>query len=97
MDAPNEMQWGSSYLAENGVKIIGQPYAKTVSLRDTPAAQQTFQFMANLMAKYHVAAPLGPRHRRGRQQQVKTSSLSRQGQGRQAIEAGDWITAGLPS
>ena len=57
MDAPNEMQWGfEPYLAENGVKIIGQPYAKTVSF-DTPAAQQTFQFLANLIFTVHVAAP----------------------------------------
>ena len=57
VDVPNEMQWGfEPYLAENGVKIIGQPYAKTVSF-DTPAAEQTFQFLSNLMYKYHVAAP----------------------------------------
>jgi multiple sugar transport system substrate-binding protein len=56
-DSPNEMQWGfEPYLAENGVKLISAPYAKTVSF-GTPAAQQTFQFLTDLMYKYHVAAP----------------------------------------
>ncbi len=56
-DSPNEMQWGfEPYLAEDGVKLISQPYAKSVSF-NTPAATQTFQFLTDLMYKYHVAAP----------------------------------------
>jgi multiple sugar transport system substrate-binding protein len=51
------MQWGfEPYLAEDGVKLISQPYARNVSF-DTPAAKQTFQFLTDLMYKYHVAAP----------------------------------------
>jgi multiple sugar transport system substrate-binding protein len=56
-DSPNEMQWGfEPYLAEDGVKIISQPYAKNVSF-NTPAGVQTIQFLTDLMYKYHVAAP----------------------------------------
>jgi maltose-binding protein MalE len=56
-DSPNEMQWGfEPFLAENGVKIISQPYAKNV-LFDTPAGTSTFQFLTDLMYKYHVSAP----------------------------------------
>jgi multiple sugar transport system substrate-binding protein len=57
VDSPNEMQWGfEPYLAENGVKLIDAPYAKNVSF-NTPAAKQTFQFLTDLMYKYHVAPP----------------------------------------
>lgn len=96
IDSPNEMQWGfEPYLAENGVKIISKPYAKTVSF-DTPAAQQTFQFLADLMYKYHVAAPGSA---------LGTDAAANTGEDQQLfakgkvamIEAGDWITAGLPS
>jgi multiple sugar transport system substrate-binding protein len=96
MDAPNEMQWGfEPYLAENGVKIIGQPYAKTVSF-DTPAAQQTFQFMANLMYKYHVAAPGSDLGTDAAANNSEDQQLFAKGKVAM-IEAGDWITAGLPS
>ena len=96
IDSPNEMQWGfEPYLAENGVKIISKPYAKTVSF-DTPAAQQTFQFLADLMYKYHVAAPGSA---------LGTDAAANNGEDQQLfakgkvamIKAGNWITAGLPS
>jgi multiple sugar transport system substrate-binding protein len=95
-DSPNEMQWGfEPYLAEDGVKLIPQPYAKTVSF-NTPAGVQTFQFLSDLMYKYHVAA-LGSA--------LGTDAAANNGEdqtlfakGKVAmIENGDWITSGLPS
>ena len=90
------MQWGfEPYLAENGVKIIGQPYAKTVSF-DTPAAEQTFQFLSNLMYKYHVAAPGSDLGTDAAANNNEDQQLFAKGKVAM-IEAGDWITAGLPS
>jgi multiple sugar transport system substrate-binding protein len=96
LDVPNQMQWGfEPYLAENGVRLISQPYAKNVSF-DTPAAVQTFQFLSDLMYKWHVAAPgsaLGAdaaANNSEDQQQFAKGKVA-------MIENGDWITAGLPS
>ncbi len=71
------------------------PYAKTVSF-DTPAAQQTFQFMANLMYKYHVAAPGSDLGTDAAANNSEDQQLFAKGKVAM-IEAGDWITAGLPS
>ncbi len=93
-DSPNEMQWGfEPYLAEDGVKLIPHPYAKTVSF-GTPAAKQTFQFLTDLMYKYHVAAPGSA---------LGTDAAANNGEDQQLfakgkvamIENGDWVTAGL--
>ena len=95
-DAPNEMQWGfEPYLAENGVKIISKPYAKTVAF-NTPAAQQTFQFLADLMYKYHVAAPGSDLGTNAAANNNEDQQLFAKGKVAM-IENGDWITAGLPS
>jgi multiple sugar transport system substrate-binding protein len=95
-DVPNEMQWGfEPYLAENGVKIINQPYAKTVAF-NTPAAQQTFQFLTDLMYKYHVAAPGSNLGTNAAANNNEDQQLFAKGKVAM-IENGDWITAGLPS
>ncbi len=94
-DSPNEMQWGfEPYLAEDGVKLISQPYAKNVSF-DTPAAKQTFQFLTDLMYKYHVAAPgtdLGTDAAANTQEDQTLFAKGKVAM----IENGDWITSGLP-
>jgi multiple sugar transport system substrate-binding protein len=96
MDDPNEMQWGfEPYLAEDGVKLINAPYAKTVSF-DTPAGVSTFQFLSNLMYKYHVALPgaaLGTDAAADTSEDVQNFAKGKVAM----IEAGDWITSGLPS
>ena len=95
-DVPNEMQWGfEPYLAENGVRIISQPYAKNVAFA-TPAGQQTFQFLTNLMYKWHVAAPgsvLGADAAANNSEDQQAFAKGKVAM----IESGDWITAGLPS
>jgi multiple sugar transport system substrate-binding protein len=93
-DSPNEMQWGfEPYLAEDGVKIISQPYAKTVSF-DTPAAKQTFQFLTDLMYKYHVAAPGADLGTDAAANNTEDQTLFAQGKVAM-IEGGDWEIAGI--
>ncbi len=96
MDDPNEMQWGfEPYLAEAGVKLINAPYAKTVSF-DTPGGVSTFQFLSNLMYKWHVALPgaaLGTDAAADTSEDVQNFAKGKVAM----IEAGDWITSGLPS
>ncbi len=95
-DMPNEMQWGfQPYLAGNGVRIIGQPYAKNVSF-STPAGQQTFQFLANLMYKWHVAAPGAALGADAAANNTEDQQLFAKGKVAM-IENGDWITSGLPA
>jgi multiple sugar transport system substrate-binding protein len=62
-EVDNAMQtgWGS-FLAEDGVYTIPKAFAPSVSF-NTPAADQVFQFINNLMYKWHVMVPgaeLGP-------------------------------------
>jgi multiple sugar transport system substrate-binding protein len=93
-DSPNEMQWGfEPYLAENGVKLISQPYAKTVSF-DTPAAKQTFQFLTDLMYKYHVAAPGSDLGTDAAANNTEDQTLFAKGKVAM-IEGGDWEIAGI--
>jgi multiple sugar transport system substrate-binding protein len=93
-DSPNEMQWGfEPYLAENGVNLISQPYAKTVSF-DTPAAKQTFQFLIDMMYRYHVAAPGSGLGTNAAANNTEDQTLFAQGKVAM-IEGGDWEMAGL--
>jgi multiple sugar transport system substrate-binding protein len=96
IDDPNEMQWGfGPYLAENGVSLIPHPNAMTVSF-DTPAGVQAFQFLANLMYKWHVSAPgslLGSDAAANNNEDQQAFAKGKVAM----IENGDWITAGLPS
>jgi multiple sugar transport system substrate-binding protein len=93
-DAPNEMQWGfEPFLAENGVKIIDQPYAKSVGF-DTAAGVQTFQFFNNLMYKYHVASPGGDLGTDAAANNSEDQSLFAKGKVAM-IEGGDWEMSGL--
>jgi multiple sugar transport system substrate-binding protein len=95
-DVPNEMQWGfEPYLAEDGVKLISQPYAKNVSF-DTPAGVQTIQFLTNLMYKWHVAVPGAALGTDAAANDSEDQQLFAKGKVAM-IEAGDWITSGLPS
>jgi multiple sugar transport system substrate-binding protein len=60
----NDPQGGyGNYLAMNGASnILDQPYSTHVTLTD-PAAQQSLQYIVNLMYKQHLAAPaseMGP-------------------------------------
>jgi multiple sugar transport system substrate-binding protein len=93
-DSPNEMQWGfEPYLAEDGVKIISQPYAKNVSF-DTPAGTQTFQFLTDLMYKYHVAAPGAALGTDAAANNTEDQTLFAQGKVAM-IEGGDWEISGI--
>jgi multiple sugar transport system substrate-binding protein len=95
-DSPNEMQWGfDPYLAEDGVSIIKAPYAKTVAF-DTAAGKQTFQFLSDLMYKYHVAVPGSALGTDGAANDSQDQQLFAQGKVAM-IEGGDWETAGLLS
>jgi multiple sugar transport system substrate-binding protein len=96
IDMPNQMQWGfEPYLAENGVRLISAPYAKTVSF-NTPAAVQTFQFLSSLMYKWHVAAPGSALGAQGAANNSEDQQLFAKGKVAM-IESGDWITSGLPA
>lgn len=93
-DSPNEMQWGfEPYLAENSVKLISQPYAKTVSF-DTPAGIQTFQFLTDLMYKYHVAAPGTDLGTDAAANNTEDQTLFAQGKAAM-IEGGSWEISGI--
>jgi multiple sugar transport system substrate-binding protein len=96
IDSPNEMQWGfEPYLAENGVKMISQPYAKTVAF-DTAAGVQTFQFLTNLMYKWHVAAPGSALGTDAAANNSEDQQLFAKGKVAM-IENGDWVASGLPA
>jgi multiple sugar transport system substrate-binding protein len=93
-DSPNEMQWGfEPYLAGNGVKIISQPYAKNVSF-DTPAGTQVFQFLTDLMYKYHVSAPGSALGTDAAANNTEDQALFAQGKVA-TIEGGSWEIAGI--
>ena len=93
-DVPNEMQWGfEPFLAEDGVKVISQPYASTVSF-NTPAADQTFQFLTDLMYKYHVAAPGADLGTDAAANDSEDQTLFAQGKVAM-IEGGDWEISGI--
>jgi multiple sugar transport system substrate-binding protein len=93
-DSPNEMQWGfEPYLAEDGVKIISQPYAKSVSF-NTPAGIQTFQFLTDLMYKYHVAAPGTALGTDAAANSTEDQTLFAQGKVAM-IEGGSWEISGI--
>ena len=93
-DSPNEMQWGfEPFLAENGVKMIGKPYANTVAF-DTPAGRQTFQFLTDLMYRYHVAAPGSDLGTDAAANNSEDQQLFAKGKVAM-IEGGDWEMSGL--
>jgi multiple sugar transport system substrate-binding protein len=89
----NAMQtgWGS-FLAEDGVYTIPKAFASSVSF-NTPAADQVFQFINNLMYKWHVMVPgaeLGPNA-------IDPSSQNNElfAAGKIAMQiGGDWETTG---
>jgi len=94
VDSPNEMQWGfEPFLAENGVKIINAPYAKQVSM-NTPAGQQTFQFLTDLMYKYHVASAGSDLGTDAAANNSEDQALFAQGKVAM-IEGGSWETSGI--
>ena len=93
-DSPNEMQWGfEPYLAEDGVKIISQPYAKSTAF-NTPAGIQTFQFLTDLMYKYHVAAPGSALGTDAAANNTEDQTLFAQGKVAM-IEGGSWEISGM--
>lgn len=96
VDSPNEMQWGfEPFLAENGVNIISKPYAKTVAF-DNAAGKQTFQFLTDMMDRYHVAIPATALGTDGAANNTEDQQLFAQGKVAM-IEGGSWETAGLQS
>jgi multiple sugar transport system substrate-binding protein len=91
---PNEMQWGfEPFLAENGVKLISAPYTRTVTF-DSAVGKQTFQFLVDLMYRYHVATPGAGLGTNAAANNGEDQTLFAQGKVA-TIEGGDWELAGL--
>ncbi len=89
----NSMQtgWGN-FLAEDGVFTISKPFASTVSY-NTPAADQVFQFIRNLMYKYHVMVPGAELGANATDPSSENNELFAEGKIATQI-VGDWETTG---
>lgn len=89
----NAMQtgWGN-FLAEDGVFTISKPFASTVSF-NTPAADQVFQFIRNLMYKYHVMVPGAELGANATDPSSENNELFAEGKIAMQI-VGDWETTG---
>jgi multiple sugar transport system substrate-binding protein len=89
----NAMQtgWGS-FLAEDGVFTISKAFAPTVSF-NTPAADQVFQFIRNLMYKWHVMVPGSELGANATDPSSENNALFAAGKIAMQI-GGDWETTG---
>jgi multiple sugar transport system substrate-binding protein len=89
----NAMQtgWGN-FLAEDGVFTISKPFASTVSY-NTPAADQVFQFIRNLMYKWHVMVPGAELGSNATDPSSENNALFAEGKIATQI-VGDWETTG---
>ncbi len=89
----NAMQtgWGS-FLAEDGVFTISKAFAPSVSF-NTPAADQVFQFIRDLMYKYHVLVPGSELGSNATDPSSQNNELFAEGKIAMQI-GGDWETTG---
>lgn len=89
----NGMQtgWGN-FLAEDGVYTIPKAFASTVSF-NTPKADQVFQFIRDLMYKYHVLVPGSELGANATDPTSQNNALFAQGKIAMQI-GGDWETTG---
>jgi len=89
----NAMQtgWGN-FLAEDGVFTIPKAFASTVAF-NTPAADQVFQFIRNLMYKWHVLVPGSELGSNATDPSSENNALFAAGKIAMQI-GGDWETTG---
>ena len=89
----NAMQtgWGN-FLAEDGVFTISKAFANTVAF-NTPAADQVFQFIRNLMYKWHVLVPGSELGSNATDPSSENNALFAAGKIAMQI-GGDWETTG---
>jgi multiple sugar transport system substrate-binding protein len=91
MDNAMQTGWGS-FLAEDGIYTIPKPFASTVSF-GTPAADQVFQFIRNLMYKWHVLVPGSELGSNATDPSSENNELFAEGKIAMQI-GGDWETTG---
>jgi len=91
MDNAMQTGWGS-FLAEDGIYTIPKAFASTVSY-DTPAADQVFQFIRDLMYKYHVMVPGAELGANAEDNSSENNELFAEGKIAMQI-GGDWETTG---
>jgi multiple sugar transport system substrate-binding protein len=92
-EVDNSMQtgWGN-FLAEDGVQTIPSAFAATTTF-SSPQGDQVFQFLRNLMYKYHVMVPGAELGANGTDPSSENNDLFAQGKIAMQI-AGDWETTG---
>jgi multiple sugar transport system substrate-binding protein len=91
MDNAMQTGWGS-FLAEDGVYTIPKAFASSVSF-NTPKADQVFQFIRNLMYKWHVLIPGAELGSNATDPSSENNALFAQGKIAMQI-GGDWETTG---
>jgi len=91
MDNAMQTGWGS-FLAEDGVYTIPKAFASSVSF-NTPAADQVFQFIRNLMYKWHVMIPGAELGSNATDPSSENNALFAAGKIAMQI-GGDWETTG---
>jgi len=91
MDNGMQTGWGS-FLAENGVFTIPKAFASSVSF-NTPKADQVFQFIRDLMYKYHVLVPGSELGSNATNPSSQNNALFAAGKIAMQI-GGDWETTG---
>jgi multiple sugar transport system substrate-binding protein len=91
MDNAMQTGWGS-FLAEDGVYTIPSAFASSTSF-NTPAADQVFQWIRNLMYKYHVFVPGSELGSNATDPSSENNALFAAGKIAMQI-GGDWETTG---
>jgi len=91
MDNAMQTGWGS-FLAEDGVYTIPKAFASSVSF-NTPKADQVFQFIRNLMYKWHVMIPGAELGSNATDPSSENNALFAAGKIAMQI-GGDWETTG---
>jgi multiple sugar transport system substrate-binding protein len=91
MDNAMQTGWGS-FLAEDGVYTIPSAFASATSF-NTPAADQVFQWIRNLMYKYHVLVPGSELGSNATDPSSENNALFAAGKIAMQI-GGDWETTG---
>jgi multiple sugar transport system substrate-binding protein len=91
MDNAMQTGWGN-FLAEDGVFTIPQAFASSTSF-NTPKADQVFQFIRNLMYKYHVLVPGSELGSNATDPSSENNALFAAGKIAMQI-GGDWETTG---
>jgi multiple sugar transport system substrate-binding protein len=91
MDNAMQTGWGS-FLAEDGIFTIPKAFASSVSF-NTPKADQVFQFIRNLMYKWHVMIPGSELGSNATDPSSENNALFAQGKIAMQI-GGDWETTG---